>query len=322
MPLLVAGWMIDNALSKDRYAGWERNSVRNSERRWDPARRAKVAIFGSSTSKDWLDERRLAGLLGRPRRDVVDAHINGCHQGCTWAEVQTMLQRGRRYEVAFYGTNLFQLCENEHSKRILQHTMMTPAARVPALFEHYAVSQNPLRMMARHIGIRFSGAYGDTAAIRADIAATLEVPRRAPTWKWYRATAPAAEESTLSCDYAPGSVALKRSFTEGLLDDFRQLADHTYLMLLPDRSRSLDDPEHQRRWAAHMAMHRELADARPWVTIIDLVTDGAAEDGHFRDGFHLARSGMKIQQALFERRLRELGVIEAADDDTAEGGDR
>ena len=49
VPTLIALWLIDNALSEDRYAGWERNSVRTSMRRWAERPKAKVALFGSST---------------------------------------------------------------------------------------------------------------------------------------------------------------------------------------------------------------------------------------------------------------------------------
>ena len=84
VPVLALLWAADNWLTDDHYVGWERNSVRNSLHRWERDTRAKVAIMGSSTSKDWLPGSYLERLLGLKRGDIVDAHINGCHQGCTW----------------------------------------------------------------------------------------------------------------------------------------------------------------------------------------------------------------------------------------------
>ena len=49
-------------------------------------------------------------------------------------------------------------------------------------------------------------------------------------------------------------------------------------MLLPDRSRLLDDPVHQQRWTAHIDAHRKLAVNRPWVKIIDLTDSTTTKD--------------------------------------------
>ncbi|MCA9557094.1 MAG: hypothetical protein KC583_00910 [Myxococcales bacterium] len=327
VPILLAVWFFDAWITDDGRAGWERNTVRNSVARFENDTRGRVAIMGSSTSKDWLSERTLEGLLGRKRGEVIDAHINGCHQGCTWAEVQKIRQlhhqkrcrpsgkdrcsppTEKRFDAVFFGTNLFQLCEFAHSKRVLQHAMLTPVADVPALFGRYLHADQPLQWIGRYAGIRLSDAYGDTQALRDYWGRRfLGSPRAGKAHAWYRADAPPGDAAPLSCAYDADAVALKRAFTEGLLDDLGELADHVYLMLLPDRSRALDDPEHRRRWAAHLALHQAIADARPWVTVVDLVTDGAARPEHFRDGFHLNEAGMKIQQALFAARLKALGV--------------
>ncbi|MCA9547879.1 MAG: hypothetical protein KC613_25920, partial [Myxococcales bacterium] len=79
--VLAALGVADHFISSGRSIGWERNSVRNSRARWAKKPQARVAIFGSSTSKDWLPEGWLAGLLKVPTATVLDAHINGCHQG-------------------------------------------------------------------------------------------------------------------------------------------------------------------------------------------------------------------------------------------------
>ena len=335
MPIVALFWVADRWLTDDGYVGWERNTVRNSVHRWDKSRRwenerrPKVAVFGSSTSVDWLDLRKpyLANLLGVRRGDILDAHMNGCHQGCTWAEVRRMQQRQnlkrcylrgknqcdppkeKRFETVFFGTNLFQLCENTHSKRSLQHSMLTPTVDIPALMNIYLEAEEPLLYIGRFWGTKISGGYADTIALRDYWGRkTIGKGRRGQSHRWYRAQRPKAEKDVLSCVYTPEAVAFKRRLTEGLLDDLHTLTDQVYLMLLPERSLGLDDPEHKRRWAAHLDLHASLADARPWVTLVDLVTDGVSRHDHFRDDIHLNGKGMKVQRALFEKRLEALGV--------------
>ena len=101
---------------------------------------------------------------------------------------------------------------------------------------------------------------------------------------------------------------------KSMVDDLKALTDHVYIMLLPDRSVALADPEHRRRWAAHLALHRYLAASRDWVTIIDLVPDGVKTARDFTDGFHLHKRGKKQQLALFDRRLEALGLRPEAGD--------
>jgi hypothetical protein len=307
--------------------GWERNAVRNSARRWEHETRAKVAILGSSTSKDWLPGAHLAKRLGLPNGSVVDAHINGCHQGCTWAEVQRMLQRhagkrcrwkgedrcsppkSKRFQKVFFGTNLFQICENTHSKRSLQHSILTPTEDVPALMAIYLEAESPLLYVGRFIGTKISHGYGDTRALRDYWGQKwLGKARRGHAHAWYRQDRPPKESAPLTCAYGPEQVALKRRFSAAMLDDLRALTEHVYIMLLPDRSVALDEAEHRRRWAAHLALHRDLAESRDWVTIIDLVTDGVKTTRDFKDGFHLRKRGVKRQLALFDRRLEALGL--------------
>ncbi len=308
IPVLCGLWMWDNSLSLDRYAGWERNSVRNSMIRWDRGKRAKVAIFGSSTSKDWLPVTLAARVTGVGARDVLDAHVNGCHQGCTWSSVRKLLQRERHYEAVFFATNLFQMCEELHSKRVLQHQMMLPAQDVPRLFGLYAHADQPLTYVGRYVGMTLSGAYGDTAALQRWLREDLfGEPKRGRTHLWARPDRPPSSKKTMSCRYRPADVAYKAAVSAALLDDLTRLADHVFLLLLPDPTAASDDPEHQRRWVLHRALHQELADARPAVTLIDLVTDGVVEQKDFRDAIHLHRRAMPRQQKLFEARMEAAG---------------
>ena len=306
LPLVCGLWMLDNALSEDRYVGWERNSVRNSARRWAQRPNAKVAILGSSTSKDWIDPRWLAKTLGVKHNDVLDAHINGCHQGCTLAEVRRLKQRGHHFQTALFGTNQFQLCEYPHSKRVLQQQMMTPAVDVPALFGTYLSADQPLLYIGRFAGMTLSGAYGDTTAIRNRWSNGLFGRSNGRTaHRWYREQLTRTKPDA-TCVYDDDAIALKRAMSEALLDELAGLADRTLLMLLPDRT--LSDPAMAERQAAHRALHERLAAERPHVTLVDLVTDGVTARRDFRDSIHLHKRAFPRQRKLLQRRLRELGV--------------
>jgi len=310
VPILLAFWLLDNALSLDRYAGWERNSVRNSTRRWANRSKAQVAIMGSSTSKDWMSEAWLAQQLGLKNGDVLDAHINGCHFGCTWAEVRKFLQRKRHFKQVFLGTNLFQVCEYVHSKRVLQQQMMTPSLDIPKLFGIYLEAEQPLKYMGRFIGIRISGAYGDTKIIQEQAGRKLfGRGKRGQAWRWVRPQrAKQAGTPTHRCDYSEDKIALKRRFTESLLDDLARLSDHTYLMMLPERALSDPEEEYLASWEKHRALLHSLAEEREHVTLIDLVEGGVRGRRMFRDAIHLTKKGMGHQRSLFVKRLKEQGL--------------
>ena len=323
--LLLGLWVFDQWLTDDRSIGWERNSVRNSLDRWENPDRFTVAVLGSSTSRDWMSFSRVEKVLKLKRGSIVDAHINGCHQGCTWASVRRMLQRRRikrcrfrgkerclppkkrRFTHLFFGTNLFQMCEDDHSKRILQHQMLLPTQDVPTLFQIYFSSQKPMRQIARFLGDGLIGAYGDTRAVQSYWKTRwLGQGRRGSEHRWYRIHTLPKSTEVMSCDYHPHKIALKKAFTEALFDDFKLLADQSYLMLLPDRSRSLQDPLHQSRWTKHLQLHRDLLKKRPWIKLIDLTQGGVSQAHHFRDGFHLKREFFKLQQKRFEEQLLHL----------------
>ena len=323
--LIFSLWSFDQWLTDDRSIGWERNSVRNSLDRWENTNRAKVAILGSSTSKDWMSLSELETLLGMKRGSVVDAHINGCHQGCTWASIRRMLQRVRikrcrfrganrcipnsapRFEHVFFGTNLFQMCEDGHSKRVLQHQMLLPTQDIPRLFTLYLSAQNPLRRIGRFLGGGFWGGYGDPRAVQDYWRSRwIGSGRRGYEHRWYRSKAVPLHKETLSCDYQPQHVALKLAFMEAILDDLQYLSKQTYVMLLPDQSRFFKEALHQNRWALHYQAYQRLSQERSWVHLIDLTQGGIQNPAQFRDGFHLKREFFPLQRALFKKKLSEI----------------
>jgi len=220
--LVTALWVADALLSRDRTVGWERNTVRNALNRVHTAKDARVAILGSSTSADWLPNAFAAQTLGRKAGEIVDAHLNGCHQPCTWSEVQGLLAQGRHYDVAFFGTNLFQQCEFVSPKRQLQDEMLLPTASIPAAFALYARAEDPLGYVARFLGVKLSGVYGDTGFLQDEWRkATLGAPSPTDAWRWARAVPP-PEGGTHDCSYDDDAIAYKTAVTGALLDDLRR----------------------------------------------------------------------------------------------------
>lgn len=321
IPTLICLWWVDNIISADRYAGWNRNSIRNSQRRWANSRDAvrrktrdmEIALLGSSTSVDWLRPGYIAKLKKVDGRKVLDAHINGCHQTCTWSSVRLLTKQRWHFKTAFVGTNLFQICEYPHSKRILQHAAQMPIEGVGELMGVYAHAERPFLYMGRYLGNRLSGAYGDTEFFQKNIARSwFGSPRRGRGHLWYREKPPEKGPDEVYCDYAPEHVAYKLAASEALLDELGEMADHVYLMLLPDPTLSSDEPEKQQAWVKHRAAHQALAAARPHVTLVDLTEGGARTHEQFRDSIHLNQRGMKVQQALFERLMRANGYLPEA----------
>ena len=102
---------------------------------------------------------------------MVPAPIKGCQQDCTWAETHRLLAQGRHFRIALYGTNQYQMCEDEHSKRVLQQLVLAPARRAPALWSSYLHTRRPLRWLGRYAFGCLSGAYADTAAVQLRLGA-------------------------------------------------------------------------------------------------------------------------------------------------------
>lgn len=303
--LLSALWWADQVLSADGIAGGERMAIRGAFTRMRASSAHGVVLLGSSTSRDWLPPRSLATMFGARTDDVLDAHINGCHQDCTWAEVRRLLAEGHHFDVAIYGTNLFQLCEFPHTKRALQQRELLPAADRLALARLYAHSQHPLAYVGRFVGGAVSEVYADTTATQREVARRL-LGREEADRAWVRPPTDEPGEPP-ACAYADDEIAYKRAVSEALFEDLGQLAERTYVLLLPDASLASDDPDAARAWAKHRALHRELADRHPSVVLVDLAVPH--DPGDFTDGMHLRpRAGMQ-QRRLFFERLRDGGHL-------------
>jgi hypothetical protein len=305
VPTVFALWFLDQYLSRDRTVGWERNAIRGYEWRWTKADGKRVALFGSSTAVDWLPPKFVSELMSVPREEVLDAHINGCHQDCTHAVVRRALLEQRSFDTAFFGVNLFQQCDDGHPKRILQQQTLLPTRDLAIAARLYMRGEQPLQALGRYLGNTLSGAYGDTAYLQSQWREQLlGKPKPEQAHRWIGPHAP-AEAPPPFCDYAPERVAYKLAVTAALLDDLGRISQRVYLLLLPDVTLSmLDEPGRREAWEAHRAAHRALAETRPFVRLIDLSQDGASQPEDFKDGFHLSRRGVQIQQRLLTRHLQ------------------
>jgi hypothetical protein len=303
--LLAALWWADQIFSAGGVAGGERKAVRGAFARMQASRADKVVLLGSSTSRDWLPPRSLAAIFDVDTEDVLDAHINGCHQDCTWAQVRHLLAQGRHFDVAFYGTNLFQLCEYPHTKRALQQRELLPSGDRPKLLRLYAHSQHPLAHVGRFVGGAVSAVYADTTATQREAARRL-LGRQDPDRSWVRAPSDEPREPP-RCGYRDDEVAYKRAVSRALYADLGRLADRTFVLLLPDASLLSTEPDDVRAWEAHRALHRELADEYEHVTLIDLAIPRPREK--YTDGVHLRPQAGVEQRRLLHQRLREGGYV-------------
>lgn len=317
IPILLGFWALDGWLSAGRTAGHERNTVLGSMTRWSHADRARVIVLGSSTTAELLRPNVIAKALRRSTADVIAGHVNGCHHGCTWAEVRAIAQRWaeresylpekkratHRFDHVFLGANLFQQCEQAHSKRILQQVMMTPTPDLPRLLALYRHGEQPLRAIGRAFGMLLSGAYGDTLAVKHRLKLTRAF--KAPRPAWFTA-APTAEDAPPRCDYTKDSTALKAAFTADLLADLTRLSKRVTLVLLPDRELAAQDPDQLAQLPAFRALMAELAAAHPTVELLDLIEGNPAKQKDFRDSIHFRHQAIEAQRAHFHARYEAL----------------
>jgi hypothetical protein len=314
IPIVLAFVAFDGWLSRGRTAGHERNTILGSKSRWAHADRAKVIILGSSTTAELLRPHRIARLLKRRGGEVISGHVNGCHHGCTWAEVQAIEERfverasyrpekkrpRHRFDHVFLGANLFQQCEHAHSKRVLQQISLVPATQLPALFGLYLQADSPLRYMGRALGMFASGAYGDTQAAKHRLGLTKAF--RTPHHRWYTKKRP-KKRGPQTCDYETAS-GLKPAFSRALIADLARLSKRVTLVLLPDRALSAGDPDQLAQLPAFRQMMTDWAAEHPNVDLVDLVRDNPAKARDYRDDIHFRRERIKQQRALFDQRFK------------------
>ena len=305
--------LADHWLSEGRTTGFERNAIQGALARIDEKPDASgVILLGSSTSRDWIRIARLPRQFGEDKADVLAAQVNGCQQGCTWAEVRRLLSEGRHFRVALFGTNQYQMCEHEHSKRVLQHRSLAPAGDAGAFLSAYLHTERPLRWIGRYLFGAVSGAYADTAAVQHRLGREWMGRDRIREELFYiRPDAP--PEPLELCAYSARDVAYKRELSRRLFADLAQLADRVFILILPDRSLAdADDPAIARAWDAHRQLHEELAAAHDNVVVLDLTAGEVYAHEDFKDGVHLVRDRYARQRDALARELERVGYDPSA----------
>lgn len=307
---LVPGLVwLDRELSDDGTLGRERHAVRGGLMRIAERPDADgVVILGSSTSRDWIAIHWLPRVFGEEPQDVLDAHVNGCHQGCAWAEVRRLLAQGRHFRVALFGTNQFQMCEEEHSKRVLQHRELAPEGDVLPDLLAYLHAQRPLRWIARHAFGTLSGVYADTLSVQKKLGDPIlgKASRRANR-AFIRPVSDA--HRTVWCPYSDRDIAYKRALSRRLYVDLARLADETFILLLPDRSLVEGGPQVQAAWERHRQVQRELVAEHESLHLLDFTAGQQYSHDDFKDPVHVTMRHGGRMRARFQTLLREGGHI-------------
>lgn len=312
LALLPGLYQLDQWLTDGGTLGSERNAVRGGlQRTAKQPHAAGVIVLGSSTTADWIPIRWVPRLFREEQFDVVDAHVNGCHQGCTWAQVRRLLAQGRHFRVALFGTNQFQMCEHEHSKRVLQHRTLAPEGDdLPALTS-YLHAEHSLRWMARYVFGDVSAVYADTSSVQKK----LGEPILGNAWKRRHMNFVRPHEGgapRVFCPYSDEEVAFKRELSRRLYADLARLSDESFVMLLPDRTLGEDDPEVDAAWERHRRLHEELAAEYPTVHLLDLTAGEVFTHEQFKDAIHLKRRRKGRQRSRLITLLRDGGHLPGA----------
>lgn len=300
---------LDWQVTENRTIGNERNAVLGALERTRDPKPSGLVLLGSSTTADWLPQGFLASTFGEPREEVVRAHINGGHQTCSLAEARHLLAQGRHFRVAIFGTNQFQMCEYPHSKRVLQHQMLMPAADLPLLMGLYAKTAQPLQYYGRFVGGLASGAYAETATLQRTWARAIfgDKHNRAPERWVHRTRRRSNKAATEICPYEPSDVRYKSAAQDALLSSLERLADEVFLLVLPEATLSDDSPAARRAWRRHLQNMTAMADAHARVHLIDLTSSGARDPEDFTDGFHVQRKLHTRQRRFFRSALAPYG---------------
>ena len=310
IPIVLGLLYLDAWLTEGRTLGGARNSVVGSTTRWSRADYTPIFILGSSTTSDLMPPAVIAKALGVRQKDIANGRINGCHQGCTWAQLRAIMQRtdtldrrrprkGPRFKHVFMGVNLFQQCEDGHSKRVMQHITLVPPRDLAALFALYLKAEKPLRRLGRALGMLVSGVYGEPAGVKGRLGISAVFALRG---RWYTKLRPAS--STAFCDYAEGQTALKTAFMQSLMDDLARLSTRVTLVLLPDQGLAARDPAQMAQLPAYRAWAQAIADRHPNIDMLDMVVDNTAKRRDFRDTIHFTGRALKGQRAEFVRRYK------------------
>lgn len=322
--VLVALFALDRQLGPRSGKGSEYGLLENQTKRLVTKPKAKVLILGQSTTGQWLTPSNLGHLLGIPASKILDGHLSGCQPDCTYAEVRRLLAEKRHFKEAFFGVNLYTLCEGESRRRVASEVVTLPLADTFTLANHYWNTEEPTRYFGALAALSVSKAYLDPDFVQRQLfGAWIDPKAHSDYWmdqgivdqlalgrRPQRLNRPTRDRS---CALEDDEIAFKMSIIESLLTDLEQLSDRTFLMALPDRSlvKTSKDPETARRWTKFVELMRKVTSTHPKVTFLDVASPGPRMRSQYRDSFHLTGTGMVHQNRVLVRLLQKVRPVKA-----------
>jgi hypothetical protein len=259
-------------------------------------------VLGCSTSNWFAGALRSGWKLGR--RDVIDAHMSDCLQGCTMAQARHIQALGRHFQTATFGVNAFEYCEAYRERRSMQEVDLMPWADSLELARLYVHSEDPLRYAGGWLMNHSSRVYGNTMWLQRHVR-KLWFGNESLDARWFRreAQAPGQRKEAFQCDYAGADRDFGLAATRGALRALEALADRVQLVLLPDKQHSADTEAARQTRELFAREHRELAAAFERVELIELLDPALTQPELFRDGAHLNPKGLKRASAHLVRKL-------------------
>ena len=311
VPILWAFATLDQWLSDDRSVGRRRDYASRAQKRVAKRPKAKVVVFGQSTA-EWLGQGHLARVLKRPKSEIVDGHIGASHSGTTFGQVTRMVAAGKHFEQAYFGVNLFALCQAKPAvDRVASHYEMTPARDRYRLLSIYSNSSRPLAYYGTFAGVAAWGAYGDGIGVRKRLwkLAGIKPIRNSKKLarRWVTKKKPEKRKPWLpKCAYDRKDT-VKAAFVLATLEALGELADEVFYLVLPDRT--LNTPASLDAWPVFLEHHRRSVEAIEGVHFVDLIEGGARKNKLFRDSVHLTHKGMRVASRRLRQALSEQGAL-------------
>jgi hypothetical protein len=303
LALTLAGVVaLDRAIGRHEGGGPYRQEV------WRPiaeVRRAPTArhiVVGCSTS-NWFAKALRSGWK-LDRRDIVDAHMSDCLQGCTMAEARQLQVLGRHFQTATFGVNSFEYCEAYRERRSMQEVDLMPFQHSLDLARVYIHSDDPLRYAGGWLMNHVSLVYGNTMWLQRH-ARKRWFGNESLDARWFRREVPpkGPRKEAFQCDYSAADRDFGKAATRGALRALTALADRVQLVLLPDKQHSADTEAARMNRELFAQEHRDLAADFERVELVDLLDPALTRPQLFRDGAHFNTKGIQLASTHLVRRL-------------------
>lgn len=304
LALALAGVLaLDRAIGRHEGGGPYRKEIPRPIAEVRRAPTARHIVVGCSTSNWFAKALRSGFQLGR--KDVVDAHMSDCLQGCTMAEARQLQALGRHFQTATFGVNSFEYCEAYRERRSMQEVELMPIEHSLDLARVYIHSDDPLRYAGGWLMNHASLVYGNTMWLQRH-ARKRWLGNESLDGRWFRRETPpkGPRRESFQCDYAAADRDFGKAATRGALRALSALADRVQLVLLPDKQHSADGDEARRTRELFAREHRELVADFERVELIELLDPALTRQQLFRDGAHFNAKGVKLASDHLVRRVR------------------